>query len=282
MNSTLFLLKKLDEFHEKIGTLLDHLKLQVHEYDMESSTHCEASVLALVLSDLNSNEKKNAISHLKAQAHVFKPSVEQIQFFSIKVQKYLYDTMFISIDRKLKVLPFMEIWSNDAHLKQNASPFDLQIPQFSLSPLEYVTRIGEHLLSLPQQLDLYMDDVSLAYSISTLPFMSHSESIVSADPNDSMQDEEIQDITYMWITSVCRGTMDSYYRNAMLIPQLSSHGLSQLITDMQYLVNVFSAMDIQPMEQFKDLLDGLASQEIPHHIQGDLLTKLNEFKSNKQ
>ncbi len=155
----------------------------------------------------------------------------------------------------------MEVWT--ATGPQNPSPFDLELPQFSLSPGEYMTRIGEHLLSLPQQLDLYADDASLAYSLGSLPGME-GQSVPSSSGVQGMDKKETEgvdgetddeiDITYLWMTAVCHETLSTFVSSALSIPALSLYGTRQLIADMNYLVNVLSAMEIQASREFLGLL----------------------------
>lgn len=227
---------------------------------------CASSLLALRLSSLNSRELQGFIQKLvhgktatDKDEPLFTPASLAISQLAIKAQRYLYDTLFLPIEKRLSVIPLMEVWT--ATGPQNPSPFDLELPQFSLSPGEYMTRIGEHLLSLPQQLDLYADDASLAYSTGSLPgMMDRGVSSELKEDGQTLHEEEDEevDITYLWMTSVSIGTMSSFVSFASQIPTLSISGTSQLVADMRYLVNVLSAMEILPSKEFSMLMEGLS------------------------
>ena len=285
LNASLMLIKKVDSFQDSIATMLKetlpYVDVDTSVASSDPKGTCSASLLSLKLSSLNSM-KLSRLCHeialgpssptlpsspnhpdLPKEKVLLKSGAESLQSFSIKAQKYIYDSMFAAMNRKLKILPYMEVWSSS---RESDSPFDIALPQFSLSPLDYATRIGEHLLSLPQQLDLYIDDESLAYSIKTLPFM---ETFQIPETSEDL------DITHLWLTSVCRGIMDSFVVNALEIPEMSPHGSLQLLTDMQYLVNVFSAMEIDPLEPFSLLMDSLKLSKT--QIQEQLQTVKEEW-----
>ena len=89
------------------------------------------------------------------------------------------------------------------------SPAGIEMPSFSLSPLSYITQIGEHLFSLPQQLD---------------PF--------AAGEGDGETDEELDTaFVTQWLSHISSNTMSLYVQKICQIPTLSNHGVKQLITD---------------------------------------------------
>ena len=246
-------------------------------------TFCESSLLSLRLSSLNSVHLSQWISraHSAPSSHkYFERAVKQLESLLQKCQKYLFDTMILPIDKRLSALPSLPVWALKS--APNPSPFQLEMPQFSLSPSEYVTRMGEHLLSLPQQLDLYVDDPGLGVGLEGLPhlepllgtslfgykgsYLSKESEEEQGEENSDRQDggekdnqeldteEEELDITYIWMTSVCRGTMSLFCDKVLTLKVLTDHGRSQLLTDMQYVVNVLSAMDIEPTEEYSVLM----------------------------
>ena len=86
------------------------------------------------------------------------------------------------------------------------SPAGIEMPSFSLSPLGYITQIGEHLFSLPQQL---------------APFASGESG-----------DEEIDTgFVTQWLSHISSNAMSIYFQKISQIPTLSSLGAQQLITD---------------------------------------------------
>jgi hypothetical protein len=258
------------------------MEVEDHKEDTGRLRYCEASLLSLRLSSLNSVHLSQWISKAHSPSpssttpsKYFQPSVQHLQGLLKKCQKYLFDTMILPIDKRLSLLSSLQVWTLKS--APNPSPFQLEMPQFSLSPSEYVTRIGEHLLSLPQQLDLYVDDPGLGVGLEGLPFLEpllgtslfggcvggnnreEEEGEIRGTDGEGLgeaqeEEEEALDITYIWMTSVSRGTMSLLYEKILDLKTLTQHGCSQLLTDLQYLVNVLSAMDIEPTEEYKALM----------------------------
>ncbi|KAJ3175889.1 hypothetical protein HDU87_005719 [Geranomyces variabilis] len=254
------------------------------------SDECMASFLALRTSTLNSYELRNVLDAMTGESaaasvelststttrlpadSILRRAHPALLAFTIASQRFVFDTLFSLIDAQLATLPSMPTWAADA--RTTAGPFDLDVPQFSLSPSSYVTRVGEHLLTLPQQLDLYVGDEALACEIERLPFLkpeaaNPEEAGVSSearpggetsdhsgeDNNDEEQDDD--DITYLWIKSISLATMALYTDRASAISRLSADGAKQLATDVRYLGNVFEAMDVDRSPLFRVLLDVL-------------------------
>ncbi|KAF0484674.1 Conserved oligomeric Golgi complex subunit 7 [Gigaspora margarita] len=266
-----------------------------------SSIGTQSSILLLKQSLLNSYQLVSLLPNIESKSNDLKllfPAQKSMETFIRQSQRFVFDTIFLPIVKHLSNLPIMEIWSAAAEPVQ-VSPFNLEIPTFSLSPSEYITRIGEHLLTLPQQFEVYADDESLAFSIKSLPFCDEveskdenigvggkkdestlsstqgpetnetsskasvlssikivSESTVSLvdpsiiqQPQSTVEDISTEEVTHAWITSVARGTMHALFERILVIPQLSSHGTQQLLTDLGYLTNVLSALEIEPTRE---------------------------------
>ncbi|KAI8805657.1 Golgi complex component 7-domain-containing protein [Cladochytrium replicatum] len=158
-------------------------------------------------------------------------------------------------------------------------PFHLELLQFSFSPQPYIIRIGEHLLSLPQHLDMYSDDyAAFTSSISTI---AHC-----AVCTDTVKDDD--DIPHLWIEALARGTMDQYIASIGSLPGLPPYVVQQLAADIGYLCNVLAAMDVEPLsglvsvrrvlevEQSEDLARALEDEEI---CEESLLSELVYFFS---
>jgi len=179
-------------------------------------------------------------------------------------QTFLFDSMFKMIEQQLNAIPKLDIWnppksgaSSNNNPSGNSSGVGgniFEMPVFSLSPSTYVTRIGEHLLLLPQQLEPYATDPYLTLANNLLPFLESSEILAA---QELTEDEEI-DTTELWIISVVRGTMILYYSKVLQIPHLSEQGCKQLVTDLQYFRNVLSALEMPLIKEFDDLLKYLA------------------------
>ncbi|KAJ3012538.1 hypothetical protein HKX48_006218 [Thoreauomyces humboldtii] len=210
-----------------------------------------------------------------------------LRTFVQSAQQLAFDTLFVVVENQLSIVPTLSTWSSA--VSTTAGPFNLDVPQFSLSPLPYVTRIGEHLLTLPQQLELYVDDEALRFSTDTLPFLEKGKhhttdttttttgngdaerSQEASDEEGEEVEEEEEDVTYLWIKSISRGTMSRFVDTVLdhLVSRLAPDGANQLATDMRYLANVFDAMDVDRDPRFETLLNLLEGHDDNDHGHGD-------------
>ncbi|KAI9202735.1 oligomeric Golgi complex subunit 7 [Polychytrium aggregatum] len=260
--------KRMKVFEGQFCTWLAHMKRRVefiHEepgdpakadaLDLEEDS-CQGARSSLRLSTLNSF----ALSSLYEQVGE-RTVAEGIPGFSAEVrstlagftgyaQRFVFDTMFSMIEKHLMDVPVMPLWG--AALPTTTGPFNLQVPQFSFSPQPYITRIGEYLVTLPHQLELYLEDEALAFSIRGLPYLKEEDfqaeapaSEPGAESSGADPSDDSLEATHLWITSVCRGSMVQYVNVIMGIRCLSEDGRKQLLADIGYISNVYDAMDIE-------------------------------------
>jgi hypothetical protein len=195
--------------------------------NVEKDTFPTSALSVLMRSPLNSDK----LGNLKNQQVLLKLNVDGL----IKtVQGLVFDAMFAPIQRHVATIP-LQPWGVEG--KTNA--FDL--PQFSLNPSSYITRIGEHLLTLPQQMELYLDDPGLEWHVSRLPYVNRDEELSPAA---------------QYLASVCISAQDKLYHAIAAIPKLSDQGSKQVAADVAYLSNVVSALDVEvlpKLHKFKEL-----------------------------
>ncbi|KAJ3033828.1 hypothetical protein HDV00_005793 [Rhizophlyctis rosea] len=248
---------------------------------------CLASLSLLKLSTLNSYKLHTLIDALEEEVEVsrgqivagevteeggvktdtrspnttFKPALERLSAFTMRTQRLVYDAIFETVNKHLSGVPTLDVWQSAP--PTTSGPFNLEVPQFSLSPQPYATRIGEHLLTLPQHLELHAGDDSLGFSLKTLPYLTSADFAQLGDgTGEGGGDGDTsapEDVLNLWITSIARGTMSSFADAILRIGKLSPHGGRQLETDVGYIVNVFSAMDIEPLPKLKAIMEMVES-----------------------
>ncbi|CAO3626381.1 unnamed protein product [Cunninghamella echinulata] len=259
----------------------------------------EASMALLRTSTLNSHELQTLMSQVSTVTEEGKSDViskalngsnECIRNMTEVFQLFVHETVHQSIAEPLnKVLVLTDLWTStmdddedddDSGLREGKkihdATIDIATPKLSLSPNEYITQVGERLLMLPQQLEVYASDSGLAFQKETVPLMKDSaydnDFIINGDDgDDSDQDNETkaddddddddegkegdenngglsnEKVIRLWTTSVARGTMKTFLNKILDIRNLSKSGGRQLRTDIEYLVNVLSALDVQPL-----------------------------------
>ncbi|XP_004347003.2 hypothetical protein CAOG_05318 [Capsaspora owczarzaki ATCC 30864] len=179
------------------------------------------------------------------------------------------DCIFAFIDRRLVNLRNVRFSSTapSGVLVTDAAP------SFSLSPLDYITQIGEHFLALPVQLEPLVNPdnkpllVALAHG--ALPD-AYSKSLLQhrqLHPSPSGEDAPALPFAEQWLTAVALVAMDALARRYSELPRLSPNDVRQIATDIDYLSNVLSALDVTltptlayvrqlfgaPAEKFKSL-----------------------------
>ncbi|KAK7454688.1 hypothetical protein BaRGS_00039554, partial [Batillaria attramentaria] len=153
---------------------------------------------------------------------------------SEEVHKFAFEMVFAQLKNYLSDVSTMEIWTSQS--AGGAMTSDL--PTFSLAPQEYITKIGQYLMTLPQHLDPFTVQDSPALTValrhSKLPYTSEQE------PPEHLAD--------LWLESVARGTMHVFAEEMLKIQELTPHGTKQLITDLEYLTNVLDDLGLQTSE----------------------------------
>ncbi|XP_025115675.1 conserved oligomeric Golgi complex subunit 7-like [Pomacea canaliculata] len=150
------------------------------------------------------------------------------------VHKFAFEIVFAQLKNYLSNVSTMEVWTSQS----SGGALTSDLPTFSMAPQEYITKIGQYLMTLPQHLEPFTIQDSPALTIalrhSKLPYTSEQE------PPEHLAD--------LWLESVARGTMHVFGEEMLKIPQLTSHGTKQLITDLEYLTNVLDDLGLQTSE----------------------------------
>ncbi|KAI9309100.1 Golgi complex component 7-domain-containing protein [Cunninghamella echinulata] len=254
----------------------------------------EASMALLRTSTLNSHELQTLMSQVSTVTEEGKSDViskalngsnECIRTMTESFQLFVHETVHQSIAEPLnKILVLTDLWTatiddddddngSGEGKKIHDATIDIATPKLSLSPNEYITQVGERLLMLPQQLEVYASDSGLAFQKETVPLMNDNaydnDFIINGNEGDDRDqeneaaandEEEVEEegdensnglsnekVIRLWTTSVARGTMKTFLNKILDIRNLSKSGGRQLRTDIEYLVNVLSALDVQPL-----------------------------------
>lgn len=177
-------------------------------------------------------------------AEMLAQSKQCVQRLNNTVHQMAFDILFNQIDRLLRDVPTLSAWSSLGGVGGM-----LGMPSFSLTQQNYVTQVGQHMLTLPQQLEPMVsgeedaDNPSLrtALGAGTLPYRrSHK---------DTEEDDETGHAPE-WLEAVAVGTMQTYIKRILEIPKLSQHGANQLVKDMEYLNNVLNVLDVDPTDEW--------------------------------
>lgn len=227
-----------------------------HLQTQQQNLYPRSSLALLRTSRLNSLELQRMISQISSITEegqdnvvrsLLKDAHQSILELTQECQSLIYGAIFAPIVRHYEnIVSMTNVWAapEPAPRSKEDASIDIDMPQFSLSPSEYITRVGEQLLMLPQQFEMYADDTALAYNVETIPFVQ-KEDIEAA----SEEDQDGSDVVQLWTTVIARGAMNGFLKEIQRIKRLSAQGKRQLRTDISYLFNVLSALDVQPLPQ---------------------------------
>ncbi|XP_056153347.1 conserved oligomeric Golgi complex subunit 7 [Lampris incognitus] len=155
-----------------------------------------------------------------------------------------FDSVFLQIKHQLCLVSKME--NHEAGGLGESYTEDL--PTFSLSPQEYITNIGQYIMSLPLHLEPFVTQedpaLEMALHAGKLPF----------PPEQGDDLPELDNTADYWLGSIARATMQTYCDAILRIPQLSPHATKQLATDIDYLSNVMDALGLQPTRTLQHIV----------------------------
>uniref|UniRef100_A0A667XD95 Conserved oligomeric Golgi complex subunit 7 n=1 Tax=Myripristis murdjan TaxID=586833 RepID=A0A667XD95_9TELE len=174
-----------------------------------------------------------------------------------------FDSVFLQIKHQLCLVSKME--SREAAGFGESYTEDL--PTFSLSPQEYITNIGQYIMSLPLHLEPFVTQedpaLELALHAGKLPF----------PPEQGDDLPELDNTADYWLGSIARATMQTYSDAILLIPQLSPHSTKQLATDIDYLSNVMDALGLQPSRTLQQIVTLLRAKPDEYRQTAKLLPR---------
>uniref|UniRef100_A0A673FXK5 Conserved oligomeric Golgi complex subunit 7 n=1 Tax=Sinocyclocheilus rhinocerous TaxID=307959 RepID=A0A673FXK5_9TELE len=154
-----------------------------------------------------------------------------------------FDSVFLQIKQQLFLLNKPECFMFDSF-----QTLTDDLPAFSLSPQEYITNIGQYIMSLPLHLEPFVtqEDPALELALHTgkLPY----------PPEQGDDVPELENTADYWLGSIARATMQTYCDVILQLPELSPHATKQLATDIDYLSNVMDALGLQTSRTLQNMV----------------------------
>ncbi|XP_068694856.1 conserved oligomeric Golgi complex subunit 7-like [Montipora foliosa] len=206
------------------------------------------------------NELKQKLQSAGESAVVLPGVADQLQALNERVHTLAFDIVFIQIRQQLSQTPKLQVWS--AKSPESGAALSDELPTFSLSPLGYITHIGDYLLTLPQQLEPYITQenpgLEAAMKAGNLPF-------------PDLQDQDEHHPGSYWLGSIARGTMQAYTESILRIHVLTPYSTQQLLADIDYFCNVLEALEVTPSQTLTHINALLqATPEKFHEVATDL------------
>jgi len=155
-----------------------------------------------------------------------------------ELQSSTFSILFHPIKEQLMTVDSAQmlenVWMSRSAGSDSREP---DMPDFSFSPQEYITQIGQYLMTLPQHLEPYMTSenpsLSRAFQERVFPFCVGGISSRSKETeNDSNTPADFL------LSCIAKATCHTYQDHILKIPSLSINSTKQLYTDIGYLGDI--------------------------------------------
>ena len=189
---------------------------------------------------------------------------ERLLFSAIvRAQEFVSMSMIYPLLAEINSISSLDVWYSDKISSSNSMALSgFEVPKFSLSPSAYAQRIGEHLLSLPQHLDIPKEVQKEDDANSILGFMSDllpevykhwpipdsynaGVDLITSFRRPS-NDSDTYVAAHTWLILICQLVAKNMSKAILSIRKgaLTSTGRHQLTTDLDYIFTIFAALGV--------------------------------------
>lgn len=217
MQLNLNLLQHLGDFMQIIEQCEKKIfvSLEPREVDSGNSTICNQRIIRH-----NTKARDLLAPSVDAGNSVFSKELQTLQKVAIEIHDCVLKHIFVYIEAQFKQMEFT--------IKQHSENYDL--PDYSYAPQEYVTQIGQYLLTLPQHLEPLLLSPSPALKF----IMEFCE--------DKYKGEKACADVLLFL--IVEETTAMYQEKIDEILSLSASSAKQLATDIEYFGNVLEEMSL--------------------------------------
>ncbi|CAF1209263.1 unnamed protein product, partial [Didymodactylos carnosus] len=201
----------------------------------------------LFLSKTNQQEFLSIITTFENADYSLFPDIPKLlSKFSDDCHRFAFDVVFLPINSLLNGFSKSPVWASE-----NRGTIVTDLPSFSLVPQENITKVGQHLLMLPQHFEPFnLHDnrqLGAAFKKGKLPYLEDKDSYT--------------DLTSYWLDAVAIGAMKICMDETLQIQVLSTNGLKQLTMDLNYLYSIFEDFGLKDIGSFRDLIQLLSAED---------------------
>ncbi|WVR04227.1 hypothetical protein IAU60_001227 [Kwoniella sp. DSM 27419] len=202
-------------------------------YDPASTTW--GAILLLQQSTLNSADLHGLVAG--PALPILPITSNQLATFTRSSQLHLQSIVLSPLISQLDVYPTLGVWTKPDKAPRKG---ELQVPTFSLSPTDVISRVSEGLLDLLRVFEVWSGESGLGWSLATLPYVD----LPSVSDDAGVLPAET--VLATWISSLAMSLLAHLTSTTLpSIRTLTSGGQAQLKTDLAYLANAVGALDVQ-------------------------------------
>ncbi|KAK0159641.1 hypothetical protein PV327_010735 [Microctonus hyperodae] len=191
----------------------------------------------LLLTQAGRNELNELILSLQNNDTTILNSIKKLIYkLCGDLHRTTYEVIFAPIYTQLMFIQKAPAWSNNINNdtgNDNIMNLNADLPDFSFAPQEYITQVGQYLMTLPQHLEPFLlrDNPSLMYALK------------AADTQYTTGSSE-SSFTDILLGIIAKGTCQMFQDQALSISELNSSACKQLATDIDYLGNVLDELGL--------------------------------------
>ncbi|XP_078039653.1 conserved oligomeric Golgi complex subunit 7 isoform X2 [Augochlora pura] len=194
----------------------------------------------LLLNASSQTELENLVaSFQREETTILDSIVKSIHKLCSDLHRATYEVIFAPIFTQLLLVQKAPAWSMDAN---KLTQLSADLPDYSFSPQEYITQVGQYLMTLPQHLEPFLLGEN----------QSLTQALKAADPHYAQGSAETG-FTGILLDIIAKRTCQMFLDQTLGLCQLSSAACKQLATDIDYLGNVFEELGLSLSENLQHM-----------------------------
>ncbi|XP_008202373.1 conserved oligomeric Golgi complex subunit 7 isoform X1 [Nasonia vitripennis] len=175
----------------------------------------------------------------KEEKSILDSTMKSVQKLCSDLHRSTYEVIFAPIFTQLLLVRKAPAWSANAN---KTSTISSDLPDFSFAPQEYITQVGQYLMTLPQHLEPFLlrDNPSLTKTLKAADSQYSQESCESG-------------FTNILLGIVAKETCQMFQDQTWGIYELNAAACKQLATDIDYLGNILEELGLSLSENLQQM-----------------------------
>lgn len=205
-----------------------------------------------------------------ADLHLLGETINMYKQLCNEVGSVVFSLVLEQVQTHLQQLWLMKVWS-----EENTGAILTDLPTFSLSPQEYITEVGQYLMTIPQHIEPFIlqDNPALCVALKSCKKAFVSEQ----DPMNNVADYLLE--------CLAQGITETYIEAILKISGITPHNTNQLVTDISYFCDVLDDLGLVPpatLQQLMVLLKAKPEEFQTSAISGIPAILVNSVKSMRK
>lgn len=205
----------------------------------------------LLLSSQAGTQLKNLVTKVvEEDGRLLEQSLTEAQAQCQSAVEAALSTIMAPVSSQLATIPDLPAWTSRPGTSAQLSS--------SFSPQEYITQIGQYLMTLPQHLEPLLVNHSPALNRA----LQEANTTSTSSTGRIVSESEISAADFL-INSVGQNTCKLYTDAVLKIPDITASMVTQLTTDIDYVCNILEDLGVSscdPLDQLSALLKAPADQ----------------------